>query len=492
VPLGDPPRIRRWSGSSWALPARWGAVIVGLAFLASRFWYHARGIRFDVSTIPYFDQLLDPILLRGRLWESLFYLHGQPPLFNLLTGVALKAAPTNPKVILLPVFLACGLYLGLCQYLIMVRLRVPVIVATLTASAIVASPACVLYENWYFYPHLNVAWLLGAVAWLAQSRGRPGGEMAISAAHLGGLSLTRSLFHPLFFGLAATLIVALVSRGARRKALACFALPGLLLFLWCAKNQVLFGFFGTSSWGSRNVSHAVETIVGANRVQAEARLGHLSPAIGVGPFESGTRNEAVFGLTHKTTGIPALDNVNKQVPSSHSVSYNHWSYPATAHFYAHDARQLIASYPRTYFRGLLKLSLPNFLLPVDQSGFFQPNRDFIATATARFDSFDHSDAAQLILAAGLALSLVAACARATARGDRMVLALAFLAFAWVTSVGLVGELGENNRFRYKVLWLAWAVAIAGHATAIRSLRGAFRSRRRVGVLGPPAATEPAR
>ncbi len=73
---------------------RWGAVIVGLAFVLSSIWYSARGIRFDISTLPYFDQLLDPILLRTRLWQSLYYLHGQPPLFNLLAGVALKLEPT--------------------------------------------------------------------------------------------------------------------------------------------------------------------------------------------------------------------------------------------------------------------------------------------------------------------------------------------------------------------------------------------------------------
>jgi hypothetical protein len=240
----------------------------------------------------------------------------------------------------------------------------------------------------------------------------------------------------------------------------------------------------------------VETIVGANRVQAEARLGHLSPAVGADAFESGTRNEAVFGLAHKTTGIPALDNVNKQVPSFHSVSYNHWSYPATAHFYAHDARQLITSYPRKYLRGVIELSLPTFFRPVDEGGFFLPNRNFIAAAAARFDGFDRSSAAHLILAAGLALSLAAAFARTSSRADRMVLAVAFLAFAWVTAVGLVGELGENNRFRYKVLWLAWAVAFAGYATAARSIRDAFQNWRRTNrqsvVVTPPPSTEPVR
>jgi hypothetical protein len=224
-------RPHRWCVSEWH-----GALAVALAFFASRLVYRACGVRFDSSTIAYFAQLLDPVFLRDRLAESLFYLHAQPPLYNLLTGVALKIAPDTPEKVLAPLFMACGLYTGLCAYVILLRLRVPVVGAFVVAAAIVVSPPFVLYENWYFYPHLNVAWLIGATAWLAQSRGRPGREMAISAAHLGGLCLTRSFFHPVFFAIAAVLMVALVAPGVRRRALACFAVPGLLVFALCLKN----------------------------------------------------------------------------------------------------------------------------------------------------------------------------------------------------------------------------------------------------------------
>jgi hypothetical protein len=447
-----------------------GAGVVTLVFVASTCFYHSRGVRFDASPINSFDQLLDPILLRTRLWESVFYLHGQPPLYNLLTGVALKLSPDEPRLVLLPFFLACGLYTALCQYVLMLRLRVPVVVCTLVASAIVASPAFVLHEYWYFYPHLNVAWLSGALAWLAQSRGRPGREMAISAAHFAGLSLTRSLFHPLFFGLTAALVVAFSCHGVRRKALACFALPGLLLFLWCAKNQVLFGFFGTSSWASRNILNPVEQLVGRERVAKELAHGHLSPAAARRSlFESGTRNLETFRLEPKTTGIPALDNVLKQTSSFHPVSYNHWTFAATAHFYAEDARQLIMRYPKTYLHGLITQAVPKYFLPVCDDWLLWRNRRRIAELTNEFNTFETSTKVWSWLALGLSLSLCAIFPRGTSRDQRMLLAAALLAIAWVTAVGIVGELGENNRFRFKIVWLTFSVASAGYAWAIARL-----------------------
>ena len=35
-------------------------------------------------------QYLDPLLLKSDLLKSLFYLHSQPPIFNLFLGIVLK------------------------------------------------------------------------------------------------------------------------------------------------------------------------------------------------------------------------------------------------------------------------------------------------------------------------------------------------------------------------------------------------------------------
>src|SRR6266542_1493548 len=68
--------------------ARWLAAIAVL-FAASRLLCYAAGMRFDLDPLRHFWQFLDPLLLRTRLAERLFYLHSQPSLFNLFLGLVL-------------------------------------------------------------------------------------------------------------------------------------------------------------------------------------------------------------------------------------------------------------------------------------------------------------------------------------------------------------------------------------------------------------------
>ena len=56
-------------------------------FAAVHALYIALGVRFDTTPLSWFWQYLDVTLLRGRLAESLLYLHCQPPLFNLFLGI---------------------------------------------------------------------------------------------------------------------------------------------------------------------------------------------------------------------------------------------------------------------------------------------------------------------------------------------------------------------------------------------------------------------
>ena len=69
------------------------AGIVALSFIASRSLYYYLGVRFDATILFYAEQFLDVNLLQARLTESIFYLHCQPPLFNLFLGAVLKVFP---------------------------------------------------------------------------------------------------------------------------------------------------------------------------------------------------------------------------------------------------------------------------------------------------------------------------------------------------------------------------------------------------------------
>jgi len=68
-------------------------LIILLVYIASQAFYWAAGWKFDHSLLYFTMHLLDPELLRTRLLESLWYMHMQPPLFNLFTGWGLKLFP---------------------------------------------------------------------------------------------------------------------------------------------------------------------------------------------------------------------------------------------------------------------------------------------------------------------------------------------------------------------------------------------------------------
>ena len=64
-------------------------IIVAL-FVGVRVLLFALGGRFDAENLTTWMQIADIQLLRIDLLHTLWYLHSQPPLFNLLIGLALK------------------------------------------------------------------------------------------------------------------------------------------------------------------------------------------------------------------------------------------------------------------------------------------------------------------------------------------------------------------------------------------------------------------
>src|SRR5579863_7316064 len=77
-------------------------------FACSRLGYFLAGIRFDARPLDRSYQLIDRRLLATRLWESLYYLHVQPPGFNLYAGIVLKLFPNSYAAAFHLVQLAAG------------------------------------------------------------------------------------------------------------------------------------------------------------------------------------------------------------------------------------------------------------------------------------------------------------------------------------------------------------------------------------------------
>src|SRR3989337_1164441 len=166
------------------------------AFVISRILYDLAGIRFEGDTYLGYWQFIDPQLLRTDLWRSIFYLHSQPPLMNLLTGIVLQIFPANHAGAFHILYYFTGLVLAISIYLLGLSLRFSPWSSALLSAWFMASPGTVLYEHWltYTYP-LTAALTLSAVClWRFIHTKEIGWGLSLFFL-LAAVALTWALFH---------------------------------------------------------------------------------------------------------------------------------------------------------------------------------------------------------------------------------------------------------------------------------------------------------
>jgi len=104
-----------------ALSTRNPLFLIGLIFLLSRVLYFLAGVCMELEPLQYYNQFIDPLLLKNDLWRSLFYLKEQPPLFNLFLGIGLKLFPQSAGLFYQVTFWAIALASSLCLFSLMER-----------------------------------------------------------------------------------------------------------------------------------------------------------------------------------------------------------------------------------------------------------------------------------------------------------------------------------------------------------------------------------
>jgi hypothetical protein len=444
------PELRTTAKSPEAGRLYLAPLLVG--FGLARFAAEQAGVRFRPETMKFFAQLLDPLLLRERLLESLVHLHSQPPLYNLLTGVALKLSPSDPGQLLGRVFLAASLITCLVLASALHRLGLGRWLASLLALAFVVSPPFLLYENWYFYPHLSLMLLTCAGYSLLRSDGRPSRWLTIGFWLLAGLVWLRSLFHPLYFVAVEAVVILLARPVERRRILLSAAVPLVLVLGLALKNFALFGFFGTSSWGG-NSFHRMFTETLEREVLTElVERGAISPLSLEWEFERPEVYLEVLDIEPRERGIPALDTTRKTLAGQNPVNYNHWVYPIASREYMGNAMWLLKYHPDAYLRSL-RWTARRFLDPVTDTIYLRANRNAIPNFVRAAEDVERSAIYRGVMLAGLVYALLALVRPGTARAERLFLAFAVGTILWVAAGSILFEYGENNRFRYQILSL---------------------------------------
>jgi hypothetical protein len=333
------------------------------AFIVSRVVLQSLGVSFNAEALDWYWQVLDPALLRNGLAESLFFLHVQPPLFNLVIGGA-AGLFQDPAPLLAWGWAAVGLALMLTFQATLRRLGWPVVPAALAAVACSLSLPWIVYEHWLFYDFPCAALLAFGGYCLLRDRARVDPRWAAGfTATLVVLALSRSLFHLVWVIAAAAIFFFTATRDARRRAALWMLVPVLLVVALFAKNAAVFGFFGSSSWLGPSLNKMTVQRLGPDERAEMMREGHISAFAAVVPFSPLEDYEVAAGSRFTDGEVPAL---GARLRSSGHPNFNHRAFVDVSETQLRDSVAAMKARPDLY-RGAV-VTAPALQGGVDRPG----------------------------------------------------------------------------------------------------------------------------
>ncbi len=431
-------------------------IVIGVSFIVSRLAIYAAGVRFDASSLPTFWQYIDPPLLKHHLLQSLFYLHSQPPLYNLWLGVLLKLFPGHFAGAAHATYLTLGLALAVAMYFLLTRLGFRRAFATAVSVILSVSPAVLLYENWLFYEYpVAVLLVLSVLALHVFATRRSFWSGFVFFGLCTTLIYTRTTFQLPWLGLVLALILLAMPKSRRVVLVAC-AVPVLAVALLYGKNIVVFGTPSTSSWLGMNLAQVTYRSVPAaerNRLVANGTLSRVSL---VDPFSPLSKYDGIVTPARRR-GIPVLDNPMKL---NGTQNLNDLTYVKISRDYLRDSLRFIRSDPIAYLRGV-EQGVKLFLIPSSDDLFVLQNRAKIRPYEHLFNGLVYLRTPYVfgigwsILAAyvfgglyGLILITRLALRLDAPTPDRVALAFAWLTVVYATVLVTFGEVSENQRIRF--------------------------------------------
>jgi hypothetical protein len=221
-------------------------------------------------------QILDLHALQSDPFGSLWYLHTQPPVHNLVVALAIFA-PAPIVGTLFVLYVVTLIATGLLLHGLLVRWGLGPIAAGVVAALAMANPNLLGTIHIASY-EVPVAMFVVGSLWAAQrylDEPRLRWLLVTSGALTAG-ALTRSLLHPVWvFGILLVLVIA--RPVARRYAAAALAIPLVLIAGWALKNQVVFGQATLSSWSGFNLQRGVVATMDRSDVERAVADGDVSP-----------------------------------------------------------------------------------------------------------------------------------------------------------------------------------------------------------------------
>lgn len=467
--------------------------LLAALFILSRLAFYTAGVRFDLRPLDTSWHILDPVWLREELLQSVFYMPGQPPLYNLMLGALLKATRDEERLAALFHCVYSGMALATCLLLfrLMRQLAVARWLAIVGSGLFMMSPALVLYENIPYYSVPVLLLLTASVSLFLRA------QLACSFRNFSWLFLTmaaliytRSMFQVFWF--LALLGLCLLARPTVWRTILGAALTPLLLILALyGKNALVTGHFSTSSWlGMSVVKLSVHALPPPLRRELVAQ-GVLSTLAYRDTTYDPPEALADYFARAPHTGIPVLDQSHK---STGHANYNHLAYVAYSSDCLRDSLYVMAHYPASYLRSVGSAWLM-FLRPASDYPYLRPNRDAIepwSRAYARLIAGQpvYPKEPMFALAPGtigygvllgylltVGFGIVTMLQQRPARASTADLVVSFMCLnlLYVSVVGNSFEIGENQRFHFathplliaSLALLATRICKAYHSRSVR-------------------------
>lgn len=354
----------RWQERLEIAGARSYLAVMAGVFAAFHVLLYAIGIQFETYPLYSFLHFLDPELLKTRLLESCFYLHIQPPLFNLFCGIVLKLFPESSAIAFHAIYVCVGFLLYVTVFRLFVRMGIGKPASFVWSTLFMMSPAFILYEHWLFYTLPCVLLLAASALFLADSMDR-GSFWAISA-FFGCLLLLagiRSSYHLLHFVVVYVTAAALAGP-YRRRVIVIGLVPLLLIVGLYAKNYVLFGAFGSSTLLGKNFFINTAGNMGWEDKQRLVKEGKLSPLSLISRWNALDVFPPEYSDVEAFEDIPAL----RQISKSHGPhNYNHLAHIAISNQYMKDSLAAIRYSPKSFVVAMAVAGFNYFRPPSDYS-----------------------------------------------------------------------------------------------------------------------------
>ena len=484
-----------WRGSLTRAkrPAVAAAALWALAYVIV--W--TSGQRFSTAYLDYGWQMLPYDTLRADPLGGVWYLHIQPPLWNLTIGCIGRWSPFPTAISLQLLMFVFGLVLVGLLTSLLGRLRLRPRAAVIVSLVATLNPTVIkmAFEPQY---ELAVACGLVALVWAIAGRAEAANAKRYTQAALIGTAIvmTRSLYPPewLVVLLAG---LAWVYRGSLqwRRVIGALAVPVIAIGGWMLKNEILFGTATMSSWSGMNFERAVLPVVPQAELRRLVDAGKISEVALIGPFQAYDEYRPYVASCTPSHHHPAVDTPLRTRPvtsifdgaTSYVANFNYECYLPIYDRAGADAWYVTLHYPRAWLEGRLWSARAWFGAGLAQGAsssaplrwlddLYGVARVDVALPQVSMRGWGTTAAFEPIARARTSIALVVLTAVVIAvglghswriirrRGSDLArsgaLSAVGLVAGWSFAVGIVGELGEQARFRTMTDPLVVAVGLA--------------------------------